>query len=197
MYKELSRVKQKSISFALFFVPAMKEREDTEKKKRLYDAEGYTQRAGCLCFKTESEKEVLLVTSNSCPDKWIVPAGGVEPGEQYHDAAKREVLEEAGVQGNIVRPLGMFQNDIGRKRTMVYVLIVKEELDLWQDALQVGRKRAWFPIHEAWELLSHRPLQQSYLQELIHSKWRTDQCVPNRQLQSFWAPQSNTLSCAT
>lgn len=36
----------------------MKEREDSEKKKRLYDAEGYTQRAGCLCFKTESEKEV-------------------------------------------------------------------------------------------------------------------------------------------
>ncbi|XP_015758743.1 PREDICTED: diphosphoinositol polyphosphate phosphohydrolase 1-like isoform X2 [Acropora digitifera] len=160
VYKELSRTKQKSISFVLFFVPAMKEREDTEKKKRLYDAEGYTQRAGCLCFKTESEKE-------------------------------------AGVQGNIVRPLGMFQNDIGRKRTMVYVLIVQEELDLWQDALQGGRKRAWFPIHEAWELLSHRPLQQSYLQELIHSKWRTDQCVPNRQLQSFWAPQSNTLSCAT
>ena len=63
--------------------------------------------------------------------------------------------------------------------------------------ISVGRKRAWFPIHEAWELLSHRPLQQSYLQELIHSKWRTDQCVPNRQLQSFWAPQSNTLSCAT
>lgn len=40
------------------------------------------------------------MTSNSCPDKWIVPAGGVEPGEQYHDAAKREVLEE--VSGEVV-----------------------------------------------------------------------------------------------
>ena len=39
----------------------MKEREDSEKKKRLYDAEGYTQRAGCLCFKTESEKEVCIL----------------------------------------------------------------------------------------------------------------------------------------
>lgn len=58
MCKELSSAKQKSISFVLLFVPAMKEREDTEKKKRLYDAEGYTQRAGCLCFKTENEKEV-------------------------------------------------------------------------------------------------------------------------------------------
>ena len=34
------------------------------------------------------------MTSNRFPDKWIVPAGGVEAGEQYLDAAIREVLEE-------------------------------------------------------------------------------------------------------
>ena len=38
--------------------------------------------------------QVLLVTSNGSPDKWIVPAGGVEFGEQYHEAALREALEE-------------------------------------------------------------------------------------------------------
>ncbi|XP_068680022.1 diphosphoinositol polyphosphate phosphohydrolase 1-like isoform X1 [Montipora foliosa] len=167
----------------------MKERGDSVKKERIYDADGYTRRAGCLCFKTDSEKEVLLVTSNRFPDKWIVPAGGVEAGEQYLDAAIREVLEEAGVQGNIIRPLGMFQNDIGRKRTMVYVLIVKEELELWEDAAQ-GRKRRWFPIHEAWELLAHRPMQQSYLRELIHAKWRTDQYSPTRQL-SYWTSENS------
>ena len=36
------------------------------------------------------------MTSNRFPDKWIVPAGGVEAGEQYLDAAIREVLEEVG-----------------------------------------------------------------------------------------------------
>ncbi|XP_068680023.1 diphosphoinositol polyphosphate phosphohydrolase 1-like isoform X2 [Montipora foliosa] len=152
----------------------MKERGDSVKKERIYDADGYTRRAGCLCFKTDSEKEVLLVTSNRFPDKWIVPAGGVEAGEQYLDAAIREVLEE---------------NDIGRKRTMVYVLIVKEELELWEDAAQ-GRKRRWFPIHEAWELLAHRPMQQSYLRELIHAKWRTDQYSPTRQL-SYWTSENS------
>ena len=34
------------------------------------------------------------MTSNRFPDKWIVPAGGVETGEQFQDAAIREVLEE-------------------------------------------------------------------------------------------------------
>jgi len=35
-----------------------------------------------------------LVTSNNSPDEWIVPAGGVEAGEEFQDAAVREVLEE-------------------------------------------------------------------------------------------------------
>ncbi|XP_068749739.1 diphosphoinositol polyphosphate phosphohydrolase 1-like isoform X1 [Montipora capricornis] len=147
----------------------MKEKRDSAKKDRTYDSEGYTRRAGCLCFKTDSEKEVLLVTSKGSPDKWIVPAGGVENGEQYDEAAVREALEEAGVRGSIARPLGMFQDDISRKRTMLYVLIVKEELEVWQDAAQGGRRRAWFSVHKAWDLLSHRPCQQSYLSKVIHS----------------------------
>lgn len=28
------------------------------------------------------------------PDRWVVPAGGVEPGEDSKDAATREVEEE-------------------------------------------------------------------------------------------------------
>ncbi|XP_068749742.1 diphosphoinositol polyphosphate phosphohydrolase 1-like isoform X3 [Montipora capricornis] len=132
----------------------MKEKRDSAKKDRTYDSEGYTRRAGCLCFKTDSEKEVLLVTSKGSPDKWIVPAGGVENGEQYDEAAVREALEE---------------DDISRKRTMLYFLIVKEELEVWQDAAQGGRRRAWFSVHKAWDLLSHRPCQQSYLSKVIHS----------------------------
>lgn len=36
----------------------------------------------------------MLITSNNSPDRWIVPAGGVEAGEEFQDAAIREVLEE-------------------------------------------------------------------------------------------------------
>lgn len=36
----------------------------------------------------------MLITSNSSPDQWIVPAGGVEAGEENEDAANREILEE-------------------------------------------------------------------------------------------------------
>lgn len=53
--------------------------------------------------------QVLLVTSSRRPDNWIVPGGGVEPNEEPHCTAVREVLEEAGVVGTLGRCLGMFE----------------------------------------------------------------------------------------
>ena len=37
---------------------AMKEPKRKVNKDRTYDSEGYTRRAGCLCFKTDREEEV-------------------------------------------------------------------------------------------------------------------------------------------
>ena len=40
--------------------------------------------------------------------------------------------------------------------------------------LASGRRRRWFSIEEAWARLSHRPHQQSYLCDVMQSKWRTN-----------------------
>ena len=53
--------------------------------------------------------QVLLVTSSSRPDHWIVPGGGVEPEEDPSTTAVREVVEEAGVLGKLGRCLGVFE----------------------------------------------------------------------------------------
>lgn len=54
-------------------------------------------------------RQVLLVTSSRNIDHWIVPGGGVDPGEEPAVTAVREVLEEAGVVGNLGRSLGVFE----------------------------------------------------------------------------------------
>ncbi|XP_068685939.1 diphosphoinositol polyphosphate phosphohydrolase 1-like isoform X2 [Montipora foliosa] len=108
---------------------------------RTKDKDGYTRRAGCICFKTEQEKEVLLVSSWRHPGRWVVPSGGVEPGEDSKEAAIREVVEEAGVRGTLGRFLGEFQNDVNHTRTSVYVLIVTEELETWQEVFNRCKTR--------------------------------------------------------
>lgn len=50
-----------------------------------------------------------MVTSSRRPELWIVPGGGVEPEEESSVTAVREVLEEAGVVGDLGRCLGVFE----------------------------------------------------------------------------------------
>ena len=97
--------------------------------------------------------QILLVSSSRTPDAWIVPGGGLEPNEESFQAAARELMEEAGVRGVLCRSLGQFENTERRHRTSVFVLIVTEELDEWDDSKSIGRKRKWFQIDEALSLL--------------------------------------------
>ncbi|EMP32342.1 40S ribosomal protein S10 [Chelonia mydas] len=95
---------------------------------------------------------VLLVSSSRHPDRWIVPGGGMEPEEEPSVAAVREVCEE---------------NRDRKHRTYVYVLIVTEVLEDWEDSVNIGRKREWFKIEDAKEVLqSHKPVQASYFDTL-------------------------------
>ncbi|XP_061582874.1 diphosphoinositol polyphosphate phosphohydrolase 1 [Cololabis saira] len=137
---------------------------------RTYDGDGYKKRAACLCFRSESEEEVLLVTSSRHPDKWIVPGGGMEPEEEPSVAAAREVCEEAGVKGTLGRLVGIFENQERKHRTYVYVLIVTELLEHWEDSDSIGRQREWFRIDDAIQVLQcHKPVQATYFEALQES----------------------------
>ncbi|KAK2092136.1 Nudix hydrolase 3 [Saguinus oedipus] len=151
---------------------------------RTYDGDGYKKRAACLCFRSESEEEVLLVSSSRHPDRWIVPGGAMEPEEEPSVAAVREVCEEAGVKGTWGAQsgsgrmswrlrrrgqelVGIFENQERKHRTYVYVLIVTEGLEDWEDSVNIGRKREWFKIEDAMKVLQyHKPVQASYFETL-------------------------------
>ncbi|XP_052256964.1 diphosphoinositol polyphosphate phosphohydrolase 1-like isoform X1 [Dreissena polymorpha] len=141
---------------------------------RTYDDDGYRRRAACLCFKDETEKEILLVTSSKHKDRWIVPGGGIEPREEPDLAAVRECKEEAGVHGQLLRKLGVFESthfnedkNVEKKhRTNLYAFIVTELLDEWEDGKMMERKRMWFNLKEARELLAHKPVQVTYLDRI-------------------------------
>ena len=65
--------------------------------------------------------EVLLVSAKKDPSQWIFPKGHVEPGESAAEAALREMREEAGVDGKIIKSIGVSTYESGRDRVKVCI----------------------------------------------------------------------------
>jgi 8-oxo-dGTP diphosphatase len=51
--------------------------------------------------------EVLLIKRRDIP-VWVLPGGGLDPGETPEEGAKREFLEETGFQSSIVRKIAEY-----------------------------------------------------------------------------------------
>jgi 8-oxo-dGTP pyrophosphatase MutT (NUDIX family) len=63
--------------------------------------------------------QVLLVRAKQDPSRWIFPKGHIEPGESAPEAAARELREEAGVVGRVIRPVGVSRFQSGAEQVEV------------------------------------------------------------------------------
>lgn len=98
--------------------------------------------------------EILLITSRETR-RWVTPKGGRMSGRTDPEAAAREALEEAGVEGRIVdQPFGTFRYlKILKRRApkwcvvAVFPLEVLTEHSVWKE--QDERTREWMPPREA------------------------------------------------
>jgi 8-oxo-dGTP diphosphatase len=69
---------------------------------------------------SSDRKSVLLILRRDVP-VWVLPGGGIEPGEEPESAVLREILEETGFTVKVVRLVGAY-TPINRlaKRTHLY-----------------------------------------------------------------------------
>ncbi|KAI8050238.1 NUDIX hydrolase domain-like protein [Syncephalis plumigaleata] len=104
-------------------------------------------------------KQVLLVSSRSSPDRWILPKGGWESDETKQRSAEREAWEEAGVVGEIVNEIGVWNTfskkkpDKAKAQFTVFEMKVTKSHDTWPE--QSFRKRQWFDLEEAQKVVKH------------------------------------------
>jgi diadenosine hexaphosphate hydrolase (ATP-forming) len=119
--------------------------------------------AGGIVFRgSDHDVSILVVTSKKVTGNWIFPKGHVEPGETDAAAALRETREEAGVDGDVIGPVGSpIEFDWGGKRYRVRYFLIRATSE-W--AATDGRTKRWLPFDEAVARLSDedtRLLQQA------------------------------------
>lgn len=112
--------------------------------------------AGAIVIKGEiaNEMQVLLVRSKKQPDQWIFPKGHIEEGETIFDAAKRELLEEGGVEGAPIEKVGVANYSRDNRFFQVDYVICRFQKTI--DQGEPGRTPTWFHYQEAFEKLAHK-----------------------------------------
>jgi 8-oxo-dGTP pyrophosphatase MutT (NUDIX family) len=116
-----------------------------------------THAGGVVYRVNNGVKEYLLVTASKNRNRWVLPKGHIEKGETEHEAATREVAEEAGIKATIVRKLG---NTIHMKNLLVPINIAFFLME-YQGKVTTAenRQQRWLPIDEAITTASLSPQQ--------------------------------------
>lgn len=121
----------------------------------------YTHLVSVAAMVYNDEGKLLLV--NSPWRGWEYPGGLIEPGETFEAALRREIREEAGVEVEIERFVGICKNV---ERDIVNIDFVCRytggELTTSEESTEV----AWFTPEEAMEVITF-PLTRKRLKNML------------------------------
>ncbi len=101
------------------------------------------------------QKQILLIKG---PRRgWEMPGGQVEEGESLKDAAIRETKEETGIDVEVLKFCGLFQN-VSRSicNTLFLARPVGGQLTTSPESLEVG----FFPLEHALEMVTFLNFRQ-------------------------------------
>ncbi|WP_043931970.1 NUDIX hydrolase [Bacillus sp. EB01] len=111
------------------------------------------------------QNEILLIKG---PRRgWEMPGGQVEEGESLKEAAIRETKEESGIDIEVLKFCGVFQN-VNRSicNTLFLAKPIGGQLTTSPESLEVG----FYPIEQALEMVTHKNFRQRIEYSLDKSK---------------------------
>lgn len=105
----------------------------------------------CIIFNKEKD-QLILIMRRDIP-VWVLPGGGIEPGETPEQAAVREALEETGCEVQIVRKVAYYEPENRLTKPTHFF-----ECSILSGSLQEGsetRKIGFFPVMSLPKKLVH------------------------------------------
>ncbi|KAM9959186.1 hypothetical protein ACTFIR_000244 [Dictyostelium discoideum] len=118
---------------------------------------------GCGGVVINERNEILLITEKQRPDKWKIPGGANDPGEDICETAVREVWEETGIRTEFVSILGLRQlHNYAFNRGDIYFICALKPLssEINSDPSEIAQCK-WAPVKEFTEIETPFPLQKS------------------------------------
>jgi 8-oxo-dGTP diphosphatase len=127
------------------------------KGKYVYDYPRPMVTVDIVVVTREAQPRVLLIRRKHAPfaGRWAVPGGYLDMDEKLHDAARRELHEETGVELSKLTPLGAFDapDRDPRGRTISFAFLARVapgrvQAKAADDAAEVG----WFSLRRPPQL---------------------------------------------
>ena len=107
--------------------------------------------AGCVVYRNDEDRVRFLVISSSTGEHWVLPKGHIDPGEIPETTALRELEEETGVLGEIIRPLSIQSFVMNGREVVIQYFLVR--MTGSKQAAE-DRELLWLELNDAREKLS-------------------------------------------
>jgi len=124
--------------------------------------------AGGVVFKKEEDKIFILVAQHSQHHGWVFPKGIIDKGEKKEETALREVKEETGIIGKIIKPLKpvtYWYNLEGEKiKKTVYYFFMEFISGDAKDHDWEMENVEWIPKEEVLEKLTYKSDKEVWVQ---------------------------------
>ena len=130
--------------------------------------------AGGVCYRVlDGQVYVVLIATND-RSRWGLPKGHVSSNEHPAEAARREIIEETGIDGTVLQLLETieywFRTRRGRVHKFVDIYLLRYELgELLPQQAEVDDAQ-WFVIDDAIQLATF-PRERAIL-ETVRDLWR-------------------------
>ena len=125
--------------------------------------------SGGIVYRMDKDDKIEILLIQDAKNRWTIPKGHVEPGEESRDTAKREIQEETGLQEmDVLSWLGKVNFRYRRVNTLVlmtmhtYLVRAKGDTDKLQPEEWLNGIK-WFPVNQAIDKMEYEDINKLML----------------------------------